>query len=218
MKKVVFLSAILAASVLVSCGGSEATKTEASGEAAQATADAVTYKLDSAASKVEWFASKITGKHNGTIPLKGGELKAEGAKLTAGAFSIDVKSLKVVDITDAKSNGDLTGHLNSPDFFNTAEHPEAKFEIISVEAIENAAAGAANYNVKGNLTIKGITKAVTFPATIAMDATQLTANAEFDIDRTEWDIKFGSGKFFPNLKDKAINDNFKIKLALVAKA
>jgi polyisoprenoid-binding protein YceI len=218
MKKVVFLSAILAATILTSCGGSETSKTEAGGEAAQATAAAVTYKVDSAASKIEWLAKKVTGQHNGTIALTNGELKAEGAKLTAGAFSINVKSLKVLDLTDAKMNGDLTGHLNSPDFFNTAEHPEAKFEIISAEAIEGAAAGAPNYNIKGNLTIKGITKAVTFPATIAMDATQLTANAEFDIDRTEWDIKYGSGKFFQNLKDKAINDNFTVKFAIVAKA
>lgn len=218
MKKAVFLSAILSATVLASCGGSEASKTEASGEAAQATAAAVTYKVDSAASKIEWLAKKVTGQHNGTIAVKGGELKAEGAKLTAGAFSINVKSLKVLDITDAEMNADLTGHLNSPDFFNTAEHPEAKFEIVSAEAIEGAAAGTPNYTVKGNLTMKGITKAITFPATITMDATQLNANAEFDIDRTEWDIKYGSGKFFQNLKNKAINDNFTVKFAIVAKA
>jgi polyisoprenoid-binding protein YceI len=217
MKKVVFLSTILAASILASCGGSEASKTEASGEAAQASEAAVTYKVDSAASKVEWFATKVTGKHNGTVVLKGGELKAEGAKLTAGSFSINVKSLKVLDLTDAEMNGKLTGHLNSPDFFNTAEHPEAKFEIVSVEAIEGAAAGAPNHNVKGNLTIKGITKAITFPAAITMDASQLKADATFDIDRTEWDIKYGSGKFFQDLKDKAISDNFKVKLSLVAK-
>jgi hypothetical protein len=152
------------------------------------------------------------------VVIKSGELNAEAGKLTAGKFAMDMTSIKVLDLTDTEMNGKLTGHLNSDDFFATAKSPESTFEIVSVEPIAGAAAGAANYNVKGNLTIKGIAKAITFPATITMDEKELKANASFDIDRTEWDIKYGSGKFFQDLGDKMINDAFTVKFNIVAKA
>jgi len=130
---------------------------------------------------------------------------------------VDMNTIKVTDITDAESNSKLAAHLNSEDFFNTAANPEALFELISAEPIANAAANAPNYNLKGNLTIKGITKAISFPATVQITADAVNASAEFPIDRTEWDIKYGSGKFFKDLADKAINDNFDVKLNISAK-
>ncbi|MEX1187789.1 MAG: YceI family protein [Bacteroidia bacterium] len=90
--------------------------------------------------------------------------------------------------------------------------------MVSVEKIADAAANQANYTIKGNLTIKGITKAITFPATVSMTDEAVNATAEFEIDRTEWDIKYGSGKFFQDLGDKMIYDNFIIKLNIAAKA
>lgn len=217
MKKSIFALTVVAATFFASCGGSSV-KTEDGQAAAEAGAGAVAYKLDAAASTVEWTAKKVTGQHNGTVAIKSGELNAEAGKLTAGKFAMDMTSIKVLDLTDAEMNGKLTGHLNSDDFFATAKSPESTFEIVSVEPIAGAAAGAANYNVKGNLTIKGITKAITFPATITMDEKELKANATFDIDRTEWDIKYGSGKFFQDLGDKMINDAFTVKFNIVAKA
>lgn len=216
MKRTIFLSAFAAMFVLASCGSSS--NTEASGEVAEAGAGAVNYTIDAAASKVEWTAKKVTGQHNGTVALKSGELKAEGAVVTAGKFTMDMNSIVVLDIpANDEYNGKLVGHLKSPDFFSVETSPESTFEIVSVEAIAGAAAGAPNYTVKGNLTIKGIAKAITFPATISVSGDQLTANAEFDIDRTEWDIKYGSGKFFQDLGDKMINDAFTVKFALAAK-
>lgn len=217
MKKSIFALTVVVATLFASCGGSSV-KTEDGQAAAEAGAGAVAYKLDAASSSVEWTAKKVTGQHNGTVAIKSGELKAEAGKLTAGKFAMDMTAIKVVDITDAETNGKLAGHLNSDDFFATAKNPESTFEIVSVEPIANAAAGAPNYTVKGNLTIKGIAKAITFPATITMDEKELKATAQFDIDRTEWDIKYGSGKFFQDLGDKMINDAFNVKFNIVAKA
>jgi len=217
MKQTFFALSVAVATVFASCGGS-AVKTEEGQTAAAADSAAKTYKLDAAASSVEWVAKKVTGQHNGTLALKGGELNVKGGQVAAGSFNMDMTSIKVLDLTDATMNGKLTGHLNSPDFFDTQKNPESSFEIVSVEAIAGAAAGAPNYTVKGNLTIKGIKKAITFPATITVADTEVKANAEFDIDRTEWDIKYGSGKFFQDLGDKMINDNFTVKFAIVAKA
>ena len=218
MKKSIFALTVVVATLFASCGGSSV-KTEDGQAAAEAGAGAVAYKLDAASSSVEWTAKKITGdQHNGTVAIKSGELKAEAGKLTAGKFAMDMTAIKVVDIKDAEANGKLAGHLNSDDFFATAKNPESTFEIVSVEPIAGAAAGAPNYTVKGNLTIKGIAKAITFPATITMDEKELKANAQFDIDRTEWDIKYGSGKFFQDLGDKMINDAFNVKFNIVAKA
>ncbi|MFM2285794.1 MAG: hypothetical protein RLZZ543_1291 [Bacteroidota bacterium] len=113
-------------------------------------------------------------------------------------------------------NAKLLGHLKSDDFFSVEKNPEAQFEIVKVEAASDAASGN-NSTVTGNLTIKGIAKSITFPANITIEPAQLTAKAEFNIDRTEWDIKYGSGKFFQDLGDKMINDEFTVKFNLTAK-
>lgn len=216
MKKVIVFSSLITLGFLASCG-QNASKTEEAQTAAKADSSAQAFLMDTAATKMEWFAAKVTGKHNGTLKIKSGELKVQGGKLSAGMFTMDMKSIKVLDITDAKSNSDLTGHLNSKDFFDTEVNPEATFELVSAEPIANAAADAPNYNLKGNLTIKGISKAIAFPAKVKISEDAVNASAEFPIDRTEWDIKYGSGKFFKDIADKAINDNFDVKLIISAK-
>ena len=217
MRKLLIFPAFAAMVYLASCNGNAA-KTEDGQEAAKAGTEAVTYKIDPASSNVEWHAKKVTGQHNGIVTVKSGELNAQGGKLVAGKFAMDMKSIKVLDLQDAEMNGKLTGHLNSDDFFATAKNPESTFELVSAEPIANAAAGAANYNIKGNLTIKGITKAITFPAVVTINENEVVTNAEFQIDRTEWDIRYGSGKFFQDIGDKAINDNFTVKFNITAKA
>jgi len=217
MKKTINSVVVIAALFLASCGGSSS-KVEEGQNAAEAGAGAKTFVIDAAASNLQWYASKVTGEHNGTVPIKGGELAVEGNKLAAGKFTMDMTNIVVEDLTDAEMNGKLTGHLKSEDFFNVENSPESTFELVSADVIEGAAIGTANYNVKGNLTIKGITKAISFPATINVSDNELTANAEVSIDRTEWDIKYGSGKFFQGLGDKMINDDFKIKFNIKGKA
>jgi polyisoprenoid-binding protein YceI len=218
MKKTIFYSAIMAAFVLASCAGSE-TKTEESAEVAAAGSEAKTFTIDQSGSKVAWIAKKVTGEHNGTVAIKSGELKVENGVVSAGKFVLDMNTITVLDMpAEDEYNVKLTGHLKSADFFSVETAPESTFEIASVETIAGAAAGQPNCNVKGNLTIKGITKAITFPATIQVDETGVNAQAKFDIDRTEWDIKYGSGKFFQGLGDKMINDAFTVDFSIVAKA
>ena len=170
----------------------------------------VAYKVDLAKSNTKWHAKKVTGEHFGTINLSNGSLNIDGNKITGGTFEIDMNSIKCTDITDAGYNAKLVGHLKSDDFFSVEKNPKAKFVIKKVEGKGDS------YNITGDLTIKGITNSITFPATVKTDAKGLNATAKIVLDRSKWDIRYGSKTFFPNIGDKMINDDFEIDLALAA--
>lgn len=169
------------------------------------------YKVDTQKSTLSWVGRKVTGAHNGAISLAGGTLIWDGKNLKGGSFDIDMSSITNEDITDEGYNQKLVGHLKIDDFFSTDKHPKATFVITEV-----APKTANQYLVKGNLTIKGITKEVQFPATVEAKGNQLTATAKILVDRTKYDIKYGSGSFFDNLGDKAIDNEFELNVALIA--
>ncbi len=171
----------------------------------------ITFKADVSKSSLTWLAKKVTGEHAGTVKLADGTLTLDGNKLTGGSFTMDMTSITCTDITDATHNGKLIGHLKSDDFFSVAKHPKASFKITKVEATT-----ANAYNVTGDLTIKGITKPVTFPATVTISGGKAEAAAKITVDRTKYDIRYGSKSFFDNLGDKVIYDEFTIDLKLVA--
>jgi polyisoprenoid-binding protein YceI len=171
----------------------------------------VKFQVDTKASTLNWTASKVTGTHKGTVPVQAGELTVDGKTIKQGSFEIDLASLAVTDITDPTNNAKLVGHLKSPDFFNTAAHPKATFVIGSVTPRTGD-----EYTVKGKLTIKGITKDIEFPATVKQEGKKLTASAKIKVNRTHYDIRYGSKSFFDNLGDKAIDDEFELDLKLVA--
>lgn len=164
------------------------------------------YKVDAEKSKLTWVGKKVTGQHNGTITIAEGSLSVKSKKVTGGSFVIDMTS-----ITDIDKNERLVGHLKSDDFFSTEKHPKATFIITTITPSEKE-----QFVIKGNLTIKGITNEVEFPATIQQLGKQITAKAKILVDRTKFDIKFRSGNFFENLGDKAIEDNFELNVELVA--
>jgi polyisoprenoid-binding protein YceI len=110
----------------------------------------------------------------------------------------------------------LVGHLKSNDFFGTETFNSAILVIKSATPIANAKVGENNYTIVADLTIKGITKEVTFPAVVIIDKTKVTANAEVKINRTLYDIKYGSASFFEGIGDKAIDDTFKLNVSIVA--
>jgi polyisoprenoid-binding protein YceI len=172
--------------------------------------------INASASKLEWEAGKVTGKHEGTVKIKNGDIYVESDKVTGGIFEIDFTSIEVLDLKDAESNAKLTNHLKSDDFFSASSHPVGKFTIASVEPYSDAKGN--NMKINGTLTIKGIAKPVSFPATIKIEKGKVSASADFTVDRTQWDIKFRSGKFYENLGDKLIYDDFRIKLNLFAGA
>lgn len=217
MTKFLRLSAfIVMAGIAFSCGGPQGEKAQ-TGDAQEvsATTGDVTLNVDVAASKVEWTGAKPTGQHHGTINISEGNLMLTDGNIVGGKFTIDMNSIVDLDLTSAEDNGKLVGHLKSPDFFDAAKYPSAVFEITSVEAVSGNA--DVTHNITGNLTMKEITKSVTFPANVVIEVDKLMATTpEFIIDRSKWNVQYGSRTFFNDLKDKFINDEIALKISLSA--
>jgi polyisoprenoid-binding protein YceI len=165
---------------------------------------AQTKKIDASASTLNWVGKKVTGQHEGTVNIKGGALVFTGKKLTGGTFTVDMTSLTSTDLS-GEYQGKLNGHLNSADFFATEKFPTSTLVFKTI-----AAKTKDVYTVTADLTIKGKTNPVTFD--IAVNGN--TASTKFKVDRTKYDIKYGSGSFFDNLGDKAISDDFDLAVAL----
>lgn len=176
-----------------------------------------TLRLDTKESIIKWTGKKVTGQHSGRVWLKGGEVLLKGGFLAAGSFEADMKSIKVDDLKDPDTNAKLTGHLNSADFFDTGKHPTATFKTTRVIPRLDAPAGQPTHDVTGDLTIKGITQPVSFPVRVEQKDGRASAKGTMTVDRTLYDIKYGSGKFFQGLGDKLIYDEFTLDLELVAK-
>lgn len=169
-------------------------------------------------SKVAWLGSKVQGldSHNGTIDISEGKFMVKDGIVSGGDFTMDMTTLHSVDLADNEDMyNKLLGHLKSDDFFSVESNPKAMFAIKEVMA---GGEGEATHTVKGDLTIKGITNEVTFPATFKEEGGMIKTMAEFEIDRTKWDVKYGSQSFFDVAVDKAIDDAIKITLDLTAKA
>lgn len=160
-------------------------------------------------SEITWNGYKVTGQHEGTINMQSGDLTmdANGA-LTGGTIVIDMSSIKTTDLTGEYA-GKLEGHLKSDDFFGTTTFPTSTLKITKV-----ASKGTpGDYKVSADLTIKGKTNPIKFYANI----TDKVATATIKIDRTEYDVRYGSGSFFDSLGDKTIYDEFDINVKLVLK-
>ncbi len=173
---------------------------------------ATTVEVIASKSKVEWTGEKLAGKHNGTVPLKSGKLEFEGNKLKGGTFELDLENLQVTDLT-GEWKDKLTAHLKNADFFDTTTHKTATLVIKDVQFGKGGV-----YNVVGDLTIKGITKPVTFDATSKEGKSDVTFKSKIKFDRTAYDIKYNSGKFFDpkTLADKMIKDEVVVDVNLVA--
>lgn len=165
---------------------------------------AQTKKIDAAKSSINWLGKKVTGQHNGTVNFKEGALVFKGKKVAGGNFTVDMTSLTATDL-QGEYQGKLNGHLKADDFFGTEKFPTAKL------AFKKVAVKSANvFTVTADLTIKGITKPVTFDLT----TTANSASTKFMVDRTKYDIKYGSGTFFTSIGDKAIADEFELEVSL----
>lgn len=210
MKNIKFLFSLLALlsfiSVSLTAGGSNPGTSQKS----------TSLKVDTKKSVVKWEGKKVTGQHNGTINIADGTLTVENNKLTGGQFAMDMNSITNEDLTDASYNAKLVGHLKSDDFFSSEKHPKATFKITKVTPIANAKDGENNYEITGDLTIKGITNSVSFPANVKIAGNKAEAVATVVVDRTKWDVRYGSGKFFEGLGDKMIYDDFTLNVKLVA--
>lgn len=171
-----------------------------------------TFTADAAASKLDWKGYKVTGQHAGNVNLKSGSLAIDHGVLKGGSFEIDMASITCTDL-QGEWAGKLVGHLKSPDFFGTDAYPTAKFVIKKAIATDTK----GNYKIVGDLTIKTTTKEVKFNANLATDGSMATATGKIVIDRSEFDVRYGSGSFFDGLGDKTVYDEFDVNFTLVAK-
>jgi polyisoprenoid-binding protein YceI len=162
-------------------------------------------------STITWKASKVTGEHWGYVPLSDAQLDVTAGKITGGSFEMDMTNLTVEDLTDPKSKGNLTNHLKSDDFFSVEKFNKSTFKITDAKT-----SNGTDYTITGDLTIKGITQSISFPAKATVAGNKLTATGAITFDRTKFDIKYRSSNFFENLADKAIHDEVKLDVKLVA--
>lgn len=224
MKKAAHLGILLiTGALLISCGSGvegEKVKTGEAKDAVVVEGQVKEYTIDPANSTVEWKGSKPTGEHFGTVNLKHGKILVKDGNIALGKFTLDMTSIVNNDLTDAEWNKKLVDHLNSTDFFNTSQFPEATFELTETKPYDGTILEGTlqpTHYVTGNLNIKGISKSITFPINVMIEENKLKATStQFIIDRTEWDIQYQSRKFFDDLKDKFIYDEIGIKISVVS--
>ncbi len=164
-----------------------------------------TYELVVAESAVTWEASKklVDTTHNGTVDVSSGRVVVEGGQIVGGTLTVDMVTITDLDL-EAGMKEKLEGHLKSTDFFDVATYPAATFTISSVE-------GSV---VTGIMTIKGIDREISFEATIESEGAEVGMEATLELDRTLWDVRYGSDTFFDELGDAVINDMFILNLDL----
>jgi polyisoprenoid-binding protein YceI len=165
------------------------------------------YTIDSTSSSVVWTGQKVTGSsHTGTVTIKEGGLQVSNGQISGGKFTIDMTTITTTDLSGGMAKK-LDGHLKSEDFFATEKHKTANLSIKSVDGDK----------VTANLTIKGITNEVTFPATVTITDGALSATAIIEVDRTKYEVRYGSDNFFDNLGNKAIDNTIKFSVTLKGK-
>lgn len=163
-----------------------------------------TKEVNTAKSVINWKGYKVTGSHYGTVKIKSGKLDMQDGKLSGGTIVVDMASITCQDL-EGEWNQKLVGHLKSDDFFGVETYPTATFKI--QRAVE---AGAGEYIVTGDLTIKNKTNPIKFTANLKDGM----ATANVTIDRSKYDVRYGSGSFFDNLGDKTIYDDFELEIKL----
>ena len=162
-------------------------------------------------STIKWIGSKVASSHEGTVNIQKGMLMIDHGTLVGGQFSIDMTSINNTDIESEEYRAKLNGHLKNKDFFNVEQFPLATITITkAVKGDDNS------YKIIADLTIKGMTHPVTFAAVVTVKGLNVLATAKIKIDRTKWDIKYGSGSFFENLGDKMILDEIEFDVYLLS--
>jgi len=214
----IYLAAMAALVFAVSCGGNAA-KNKVEGTDAQAAASGVGQELvvDTTASLINWKGSKVGGSHNGTIALKSGSIFINGENVASSSFIIDMNRIVDEDLTQKNMNEMLVNHLKSEEFFDVAKYPESIFTVTKVEVAANAT-DSVTHMVSGNLKLKDVEKNITFGAKITKEGDLYKAiTVPFTIDRTQWNVTYGSKTLFANLKDNIVDDNIELQITIVAK-
>lgn len=172
---------------------------------------AADYAVDKTVSKIKWEGKKVTGKHTGTVSFESGLFTVPKDKVVGGSIVIDMKTIVDEDLTDPEWNKKLIGHLSSDDFFSVAKFPQASMVVTKVTLVSGD-----DFHFQADLTIKGIRKPVEFNANVKVNGDKLSARGIITVNRTLYDIKYGSGSFFQGLGDKMISDDFTLEFDLSA--
>jgi polyisoprenoid-binding protein YceI len=175
------------------------------------------YHVDTEKSVLEWTGRNINNRHYGRIAISGGEVVMANGRPASGRFTLDMNTMKNLDIQDEGWRSMLLRHLASDDFFDVERYPTAIFELRGAAAIAGATPGTANMELAGSLTIKGTTRPICFPAMVAVQEDgSIKAQAALDIDRTNWNVCYGSGKLYERLGMHLVNDLISVELFIVA--
>jgi len=168
-------------------------------------------RVDSKSSTIKWIGSKVASSHEGNVSIEKGTLAIDHGTLVGGEFSINMNSITCTDILAEKKNQYLVSHLKDEDFFNVESFPQAIIKIVrAVKGSDNS------YKIIADLTIKGKTHPISFQADVNINGKNFLATANIKIDRTKWDIQYGSGSFFDNLGDKMILDEIEFDIYLLS--
>ena len=162
-------------------------------------------------STIKWIGSKVASSHEGTVNIQKGMLMIEHGTLVGGQFSIDMTSISNTDIESEEYRAKLDGHLKSKDFFNVEQ-----FQLATITITKAVKGDDNSYKIVADLTIKGITHPVTFPAKVTINGLNFSATAKIKIDRTKWGIEYNSGNFFENLGDHLIKDEIEFDVFLLS--
>jgi hypothetical protein len=211
--KTVFL--LLLIGVFVACNQTPKSKTQQESiNSNLVTTGADTLAACPHSSQINWKGFKPAGEHSGIVKLKpGGIILVKVNQLVGIDVVIDLTSITDSDLTDPKMNEMLVKHLKSPDFFNVDSFPTARFILTGISKTNDNS--QFEYLVSGNMTIKNITKPITFKANYKIEDGIFSAESEsFMIDRTQWKVNYGSKSIFKELTDKFINDEFSIQISL----
>lgn len=169
------------------------------------------FNIQKSASIVNWTGKKVLGLHTGTIAIAEGSLEITEGRVRSGVIQIDMTSIFITDIEDKETNRNFLAHLQNDDFFSVDKFKTATLDVSGAEQLE-----ANKQKVNGVLTIKGIAHPISFVASIEVFKDTLHALGEMVIDRTKYNIRYGSGKFLQNLGDNLIYDDFMLQFKLVA--
>jgi len=173
------------------------------------------HAIDLKRSVIGWVGRNPGGSHDGTLRLRSGQITVKNGAIAKGVFEVDMASLEIGDLEGDMADL-LKRHLESDDFFAVESHPVARFETTRMIPVEGATPGAPNYEVEGELTARGVTNPVAFPATAALRSGELTLEAHFDLDRTRWNANYGSGKLYARLGMHLVHDHITLQTRVVA--
>jgi rhodanese-related sulfurtransferase/polyisoprenoid-binding protein YceI len=175
-------------------------------------------EIDTAESRIEWIGRNLLNKHYGQIALSAGKLRFDQGQLASGEFTFDIRSITCENLKGDSLHDVLINHLLSDDFFDAERYPEARFIITGTQPITGATPGSPNLSVRGELNLKNLSRPVEFVATSGLtDEGKPAAQAAFAIDRTLWNVLYGSGKYFRNLGAHLVNDLIEIQLRVLTK-